>query len=53
MKTSPFDAVDYLDSEEASAAYLNAVLEENNAELHLAAIGDVARARGMAPNFQV
>ena len=48
MKTSPFDVVDYLDSEEAIAAYLNAVLEENNPELLLAAIGDVARARGIA-----
>lgn len=48
MNTKPFDAVDYLDSEEAIAEYLNAVLEENNAELLLAAIGDVARARGIA-----
>ena len=25
-----FDAADYLDSEEAIAAYLNAIMEENN-----------------------
>ncbi len=48
MNTRPFDVVDYLDSEEAIAEYLNAVLEENNPELLLAAIGDVARARGIA-----
>ena len=48
MKTNPFDVVDYLDSEESIAEYLNAVLEENNADLLLAAIGDVARARGIA-----
>ncbi len=48
MNTRPFDVVDYLDSEETIAEYLNAVLEENNPELLLAAIGDVARARGIA-----
>lgn len=48
MNTRPFDVVDHLDSEEAIAEYLNAVLEENNPELLLAAIGDVARARGIA-----
>lgn len=48
MNTRPFDVIDYLDSEEAIAEYLNAVLEENNPELLLAAIGDVARARGIA-----
>lgn len=48
MKYSKFDVVDYLDSEEAIAAYLSAVMEENDPELLIAALGDIARARGMA-----
>jgi probable addiction module antidote protein len=43
-----FDAADYLDSEEMIAAYLNAALEEGDAELLMAAIADVAKARGIA-----
>jgi probable addiction module antidote protein len=43
-----FDAVDYLDSEETIAEYLNAALEDPNPEVFLAAIRDIARARGMA-----
>jgi probable addiction module antidote protein len=42
-----FDAAEYLDSEEAVAAYLTTVLEENDAALLAAALGDIARARGM------
>jgi len=45
---APFQASDYLDSEEAIAAYINAVLEEDDPALLLAAISDVAKARGMA-----
>lgn len=48
MKYSKFDVVDYLDSEEAIAAYLSAVMEENDPELLIAALGDIARARGIA-----
>ena len=48
MKYSKLDVVDYLDSEEAIAAYLSAVMEENDPELLIAALGDIARARGMA-----
>ncbi len=48
MNFSKFDAVDYLDSEEAIAAYLSAVMEENDPNLLIAALGDIARARGMA-----
>ena len=44
---SDFDAAEYLDSEEAVAAYLTTVLEENDAALLAAALGDIARARGM------
>ena len=36
-----------LDSDQAVAEYLTAILEENNAGLLAAALGDVARARGM------
>lgn len=43
-----FDAAEFLDSEEAIAAYLSAVLDENDPDLLLAALGDIARAKGMA-----
>ncbi|WP_293232646.1 addiction module antidote protein [Paludibacterium sp.] len=42
-----FDAVPYLDSEEAIAAYLTDILEANDAALLASALGDIARARGM------
>jgi probable addiction module antidote protein len=42
-----FDAADYLDSEETIAEYLTAALEDNNPDVFLAAISDVAKARGM------
>ena len=42
-----FDAADYLDSEEAIAAYLNAIMEENDDALLASALGDIAKARGM------
>ena len=42
-----FDAADYLDNEEVMAAYLSAVIAENDAGLLAAALGDVAKARGM------
>lgn len=48
MKLTKFDIVDYLDNEEAIAAYLTAVMEENDPDLLVAALGDIARARGMA-----
>jgi probable addiction module antidote protein len=43
-----FDAAEYLNSEEDVAAYLKTVLEENDPALLAAAIGDIARARGMS-----
>jgi len=43
-----FDAADYLDSEETIAEYLSAALEDPNPEVFLAAVRDIARARGMA-----
>ncbi len=42
-----FDPAQYLDSDEAIAEYLTSILEENNPGLLAAALGDIARARGM------
>ena len=42
-----FDAAPYLESEESIAAYLTDILEANDAALLAAALGDIARARGM------
>ncbi len=47
-KLVPFDAAKYLTDDDAVAEYMNAVLESEDAELLLLALGDVARARGMA-----
>lgn len=47
-KLHPFDAARYLDSEEAIAEYMTAVLEADDPDLLLLALGDVARAKGMA-----
>lgn len=47
-KLAPFDAADYLDSEETIAEYLTAALEDPNPEMFLVAVRTVARARGMA-----
>ncbi|GHT86855.1 putative addiction module antidote protein [Betaproteobacteria bacterium] len=50
MTTSyaPFDAAEYLDSEETIAEFLAAAAEDENPDVLLSAIGAVARARGMA-----
>jgi probable addiction module antidote protein len=45
---TPFDASEYLDSEETIAAYLNDALASGNEDVVLAAFRDVAKARGMA-----
>lgn len=42
-----FDAAPYLDNEETIAAYLTDILEEYNPALLAAALGNIARARGM------
>lgn len=46
-KIRKFDVSDYLNDEETIAAYLNSVMEENDQDLLLGAIGDIAKARGM------
>lgn len=48
VKISPFDASNYLDSEEAIASYINAAIEADDQDVLLLAIADVAKARGMA-----
>lgn len=47
-KLPEFDPAEYLDSDEAVAGYLTAILAENDAALLAAALGDIARARGMS-----
>ena len=44
----PFDAARYLTDDDAVAEYMNAVLETGNSDHLLLALGDIARARGMA-----
>jgi len=46
-KTRYWDAADYLKTEEDMAAYLEAALEEGDPALFTAALGDIARAKGM------
>jgi len=43
-----FDAAGYLNSEEDIAAYLTTDIEENDPTLLAAALGGIARARGMS-----
>ena len=47
-KLLPFDAARYLTDDAAVAEYMTTVLESDNLDLLLLALGDVARARGMA-----
>jgi probable addiction module antidote protein len=48
LKLVAFDAARYLDDDEAIAEYMTAALEANDPDLLLVALGDVARAKGMA-----
>ena len=43
-----FDMVEFLQSDQAIAEYLTAVMEDGDAALLAAAMGDIARAKGMA-----
>jgi probable addiction module antidote protein len=46
-KASRWDAADTLETKEDIAAYLDAVLEDGDPDLLKAALGDIARAKGM------
>ncbi|HZG22459.1 MAG TPA: addiction module antidote protein [Herbaspirillum sp.] len=48
LQVSVFDPVDYLDSDQAMVAYLEAAFEENDPAFLMAALSDVIRARGIA-----
>ena len=48
IKLLPFDAARYLTDDEAIAEYMTAILDVGDPDLLLMALGDVARARGMA-----
>jgi probable addiction module antidote protein len=47
IKTRPWDIVEHLETEEDITAYLEAVLDDGDPALVSAALGDIARARGM------
>lgn len=47
LKTTPWDATRYLRTKADIAAYLDAVLEDGDPELLKAALGDIARSKGM------
>jgi len=45
---APFDIADHLDNEEVIAEYLTVAIEDPDPAMFLAAVRNVARARGMA-----
>ena len=47
-QTRLWDVVEHLETDEDMAAYLEAALEEGDSSLVAAALGDIARAKGMA-----
>ncbi|WP_215523509.1 addiction module antidote protein [Varibaculum prostatecancerukia] len=48
INISSWDASEYLESADDIAAYLNAALEDGDPAILQAALGDVAKARGMS-----
>ena len=46
--TLPWDPAEHLETEDNMAAYLEAALEEGDPSLVATALGDIARAKGMA-----
>jgi probable addiction module antidote protein len=48
LKTTPFDIVECLDSEEMVQEYFSQVLADGDSEEIVTALGHIARARGMA-----
>lgn len=47
IETKKWDAADFLDSPEAIAAYVEAVLEDGDPALIASALGTIARSKGM------
>jgi probable addiction module antidote protein len=47
-KVSNYDPSAFLDDDEVIAEYLTAALEDENPDVFLAAVGNVAKARGMS-----
>ena len=47
VRTRKWDVVEHLKTDEDMAAYLEAALEEDDPALVAAALGDIARAKGM------
>ncbi|MBD2091383.1 putative addiction module antidote protein [Microcoleus sp. FACHB-1515] len=47
LETFSWDAAEHLETKEDIAAYLEAALEEGDSALIVAALGDIARSRGM------
>ena len=47
LKAKPWDVVDHLKTERDIAGYLEAAFEDGDPTLIAAALGDVARAKGM------
>ena len=48
LETEPWDPTGRLSAPEAQTAYLEAAFEDGDPDLIVAAIGDIARARGMS-----
>lgn len=48
LQTRLWDAAEHLESDDAMSAYLNAAFEEDDPKLLVAALGDIARAKGMS-----
>ncbi len=47
ITTQPWDASEHLETPEQMAAYLEAALEDGDAQLIAAVLGDIAKAKGM------
>jgi probable addiction module antidote protein len=47
LRTRPWDAAEHLETEEDMASYLEAALQEGDPALVAAALGDIARAKGI------
>ena len=47
IKTTPWDPADFLSSDDAIAAYLEAAFEDGDPRVIAVALGNIAKARGM------